>query len=432
MESQKFKNNQEGSFSSEIEVMVPNPSETKVAIGEKHFSFATYDIGESKEDPNPGVMQTGKWEDVLNLYKNNPYLISGPGKGKYDAVPYSWLLGEGTKTFGNYATPEGQDEFANSDLVLTDGLYDPPEFAKSLWRFSRLKQARAFELDETVACLRGLKATKGKLVFTVGGGKYSDAFYSMGSEGETISLNDAERDALKNEKKASVEHMAELEELLAQLSREHGEGVSLRDVIFKRYGGLPHFNEQVYNSILGVAGTVLTKDGDYVFVRRGKNVSVNLGMNVTASGGVSFDREAFSRYGLPYQLGAEMHREAKEEIGVRSGVLLLGAIKERMRLELGIDNEEDYDLIPVGFARELPRGGSPEAMFLIRYKGSTKDLIATAMNNHNKEKREIDEFIYTMPAAEATDLIKTPGASSVLQHKGVLNLMLIDEYLRNS
>ncbi|MEN9328579.1 MAG: hypothetical protein RI947_1387 [Candidatus Parcubacteria bacterium] len=420
----------EGEVSKKPEEHAPStePVPVPFEIDGKHFTLKGYRLGTSPDAAafTPGLMDTGKLAEVNTLYDSEPSLLRNHTKGHYVNIPYAYLLDQRGKVWGDFSSPTGQDEFSDADLTLTNEPFSPPDWAQPLWRFSELKQARRFTHDETVASLRGLSADNGKVTFKVGPGKYSEGFHTMGSEGVMISLTPAEREALAA--KVTSEQMAELEELYARLKHQYGEGSTLRAAIHAHTHGLAPFNEQVYSHTLGVAGTVVTKDGEYVFVNRGAGVSINRGINVTASGAVKFDEAALRRYGIQAHLGHEMGMEAHEEIGIGSGHMLMGAMQDKMRLELGVDSDR-YDLIPVGFARELPRGGSPEAMFLIRYHGTTNDLVSAIAANHNEDRREIDEWIYTYPVTDTPRLLATQGADSVIQHKGLLNLVLINEYM---
>lgn len=177
---------------------------------------------------------------------------------------------------------------------------------------------------------------------------------------------------------------------------------------------------------------VLTeKDQQFIFVKRGKTVSVNLGINCTVSGAAEFNEAILSQYGLQYFLGKEISREAKEELGFKAGTLLIGEMKKRIRLELGL-SENDYDLTPVGFIRELSRGGKPECMFLIQYKGSAEDVVRSIIENPHSEKKEIESLVYAQPLNKTTSLSKTRNVDSLIQHKALVNLMLINEYLKNN
>lgn len=413
-----------------VETRAPNlePVPITYELDDKYFTLKGYHLGETPDAAalTPGLMETGQLSEVAELYANEPTLLRNHTRGRYVDIPYAYLIDQQGKPWGDFSSPQGQDDFQKADLVLTTEPYSPPEWAQQLWRFSELKQARRFAHDETVASLRGLSTDNGKVTFTVGPGRYSEGFHSMGSEGVIISLTAAERELLAT--KLSSEQMAEVADLHERLKHTYGDGVSLRAAIHSHTHGLAPFNEQVYSHTMGVAGTVMTQDNEYVFVKRGAGVSINRGINVTASGAVKFDEAALRRYGIQSHLGHQMGIEAHEEIGIGSGTMLVGALQDKVQLELGVVPDR-YDLIPVGYARELPRGGSPEAMFLIRYKGTTRDLINAIQANKHEERNEIDEWIYTHPVAETSKLLSTRGADRVIQHKGLLNLILINEYL---
>jgi hypothetical protein len=402
----------------------------KVGKEEKAFTFKAYTIApENKEAElwTPGEMVTGDLKDVYRTYGNTATAINKVAKGRYVNIPYSYLHGDGDRVYGDYSTARGQDEFKDIDLSIDTHPYNPTPWAADLWRFARLKLARPFKYEDTIACLRGLETHEGKMKLTVGPAMYSDSFYSMGAEGVVLGLTPAEREALAN--RLPSEHMAELEQLLDKLTFQYGAGNTLRHAVALHTDNqLPDYNGQTHAYALGVAGTVLTNDGDVVFVRRGSGVSVNRGINVTASGGVKFNADALSQYGLPTYLGRQMADETQEELGLNGGTLLLGAMREKIKLELGIEDPSEYDLTPVGWAREWPRGGSPEVMFQIDYKGSTDQLVDQICNNTHADKREIDQQVLALPLTEATSLIGTEGADSVIQHKGILNILLINEH----
>lgn len=261
----------------------------------------------------------------------------------------------------------------------------------------------------------------------MGPGLYSQSFYSNGAEGLSLGITTEERMQLCT--RLSVDELDSLERWAKRLKGRYGEGRTIRDVLYARYSGMPPFEDHVYNNSIGVAGMVLTeKDEQFIYVQRGNSVSVNLGINCTASGAAEFDKETLSRYGLQHFLGQEMGRETKEELGFKTGILLLGAMKERIQLELGI-KEGDYELVPVGFIRELPRGGKPECMFLIRYKGSAEDVARSVIENLHAGKKEIDQLVYSQPAGQVRRLLKNPSAGRLIQHKGLANLILIVEYM---
>lgn len=400
-------------------------------VGDQGFKIKKFNIGNPPDGGYicPGLMNTGTAEEVMSIHNADPLLVGrNVGRG-YLPIPYSHLLAENGRVFGDYTSHEGQVEFMETEAIVRHEQFNPPSWASDLWRFSQLKQCRTFTKDEILACLLGYRVDKGKLKLVIGPGKYSNSFYTMGSEGIRISVNEDEKLILSE--KLAIAEMSELIDLEKKLSKIYGPGKTIREIIFSKYGTTAPFNDEIYNFVIGVAGLVLTRDNEFVFALRGKNVSINRGINVTASGAASFDPEALEQHGFPAFIGREMHREAYEEVGLNAGYLIVGAMKERIKLEIGI-NDSEYDLIPVGFMRELPRGGSPEAMFLIKYHGSTLDLVRTITNNPHPGKKEIERYVYAQPLEEAERLIKTKGGDGIIQHKCVLNMILILEYLKRT
>jgi hypothetical protein len=386
---------------------------------------------ENPQETTPGLMETGSVDKIMEIYADRPDLVNKVmGKGMAP-IPYSMLHSDENGSFGDFSEAAGQDAFADIDLSIDTESLNSPDWAKDLHRFAQLKLARKFSLDEELAGLRGIdRKPDGNLLFNVGMSKYSEAFFSMGSEGVTADVSDALLQILEEQHEYSKEEINELKELSERYSSAVGENGTVRDIILEKLGRLPEFGEQIHHYLLGVAGTVMTKDGHFVFVERGKGVSINRGVNVTSSGAVKFNKDFMEKHGLPIHLGNEMHHETTEELGLKSGSLLLGSMQERIKLELGMDFNE-YDLTAVGMARELPRGGSPEAMFLIEYGGSVNDLLAKIASNPHKDKAEIDSFVYAAPVDSVQKLLKQKDADRVIQHKGLLNLMMINNYMEN-
>lgn len=417
----------------EKKIIIPEPITLEINLEGKKFFLKEYNIGRPPEGGviSPGLMETGELKEVEKLYREEPALVSRHLKEQYKVdVPYAFLLWQGGKIYGNYTTRKGQKEFEDADLVLTKESFMPPAWAKELWDFSAAIQRKKFSTDNEMACLRGLDIKKGKTVFQIGAGLYSQSFYSNGSEGTNIGLaHEKKVDLLKS---ITPQKLAELEGWSERLENKYGKNKALRQIIFSHYRHLPEFGEHTYNNSIGLAGMVLTeKDQQFIFVKRGKTVSVNLGINCTVSGAAEFNEAILSQYGLQYFLGKETSREAKEELGFKAGALLIGEMKKRIRLELGL-SENDYDLTPVGFIRELSRGGKPECMFLIQYKGSAEDVVRSIIENPHSEKKEIESLVYAQPLNKTTSLSKTRNADSLIQHKALVNLMLINEYLKNN
>ena len=406
------------------------PKELKMEVGGKTFVFKEFGIGRIPEGGvvSPGNMETGSLEEIDRLYNDQSALVSQRFPGMVE-VPYAFLAEAQGKVFGDYTKPAGQDEFKDSDLVITKAGFNPPAWAKELWQLGKLRRRKKFSLDSKLACIRGLEIKDGHLVFTVGEGLYSQSFYSNGMEGISLGVSEKERAALIET--VSPAELEELERLAAELEQKYGEGKTIREAVFSHQSRLPEFGEQVHNNSIGVAGMVLTPDQEFIFVRRGGNVSINQGINCTASGAVEFDEATLSRHGLPVALGESMDQETRSELGFNAGALLLGSMQERIELELGL-SPADYEIIPVGFIRELPRGGKPECMFLIRTKDSTTEVVRKIIHNPNAEKKEIEGSVYAVSAQDTESLLRTRAKNQPIQHKGAVNLILALEYLRNN
>lgn len=422
---------QPSSFSPKPEENLPVPKEVVLPTAEGHpITLKEYHIGEAPEGGfvSPGNMETGNLDEIEKFYGDDPARINNFVPGA-TLVPYDFLFQEGNNVYGNYTTDRGQDEFMDTDLALTKDSYSPPEWVRELQGFARAKNPKIFTTDSNVACVRSLALnSKGQIVFTLGSGLYSDSFYSNGAEGVRIGLNDKEKEILS--RKLSLPEMEKLIAQTTELENRYGIGRTMRDIVISHYGHLPEFGEHACNNSIGVAGMVLTRTNEFIFVKRGSQVSVNQGVNCTASGAAEFDEAFLSRHGMQHFLGSEMSNETNQELGLKPGTLLLGSMKKRIELELGV-NEGEYDLVPVGFIRELPRGGKPECMFLIRYKGSTEDLVRKVIANPHADKKEIEGSVFSIPSGQTDMLLKTKGAASFIQHKGIANLMLCNEYLEN-
>ncbi len=413
------------------EVEIHDAKRARFELEQLRFEMTQFHITalENPPETTPGLMETGSVSDIMRSYADRKDLVNKViGKGKAE-IPYAMLHSDDDGHFGDFSESEGQDAFADLDLSLDSGDLASPDWANDLHRLARLKLARKFSLDEELAALRGVtRKPDGNLSFSVGMSKYSEAFFSMGSEGVTLGVDDVLLEQLKTKHGYSDEQIDELKELSARLSTDVGGDATIRDAIIKKLGRLPNFGEQVHHYLLGVAGTVITNDGHFVFVERGKGVSINRGVNVTSSGAVKYNQEFMEEHGIARHLGSQMHKETTEELGLKSGDLLIGSMQERIKLELGMDFSE-YDLTPVGMARELPRGGSPEAMFMINYGGSVADLLGKIASNPHKDRAEIDSFVYAAPVDSVQELLKQHDADRVIHHKGLLNLMMIDNYM---
>lgn len=341
------------------------------------------------ESISPGDMNTREEESIVlsNIF----------GIGRIDAIfpeygilPYAFLTPDGV---GNYTTANGQEEFVKLDSEMA-GLWTPPPWIRPYFDEIRAANPKTFRLDQTVTCLRGLEIGNGHITLRVGPGKYSDSFYSNGSEGAPLP------------------------------SRQE----TLRRIVWEDYAGVPPLNTQAYNNSIGNAAMALTRDRYFVFVLRGKTVSVNKGVNCTASGAMRWDINALAR-SIQLHLGQEMARETNDELGLAGGTLIAAA-RERIWLELGIAHDE-YELVPVGFIRELPRGGKPEIMFLLHFSGTLRELVEKVNANANPEKQEV-LGIFAQHMNETDAMLRDEQSRHFIQHKGRVNLLLANQYLQNN
>jgi|SRR3989344_4326778 len=402
-------------------------------IGGKVYPIRVYSIGKPIEDDiiSPGLMATGEMADIKKVYSNLdlPLLRCGENELMYTVLGYS---DGGSKPYGDYTTPAGQDEFKNIELILVENGFSPLDGARELHEFAALKSGKTFKVDNVLACVRDVYEKSGHPVICVGPGLYSQSFFSNGSGGMSISLTVEEKERLV--KTMSAEKFEELLTRSAELEDQYGENKTMREIIAAKFPSryeykLPDFCRRVYNNNIGVSCIIMTADNYFIYTKRGKGVSVHQGIGTSASGAAEFNKEALTK-GLACGITYEMCRELKEEVALPSGVLLLGSMQERVKIELGVGPEE-YEIIPVSFIRELLRGGKPECWFLVKYHGTVEDLVMKITDNRNAGKAEIDELIYAQPIQGAAEMIQHKEADGFLTHVLLAELHLTVEYLQN-
>lgn len=396
---------------------------TAEANGEK-FNFDQYLINPKEDSVIAPLGIMPEDQETLERYSNLPLVHKIiPGI----PVPFTFLHQEGNQTFGNYTNTEGQREFSRARAhTLNEHFSSRPDIAE-LWEFSQ-RFKRNFPFDSVLSGLRSLNVENGKLEFGIAPCKYSRFFYTNRADGIRLDLSQAEQEKWIAELGESA--FNDLMKKAAELKQQYPGFKTIGEIIKSKYPDLPSFNEHTRGDAIGVAGIVLTQDGHFIFVNRGKNVAINHGINCTASGSVDFDENLLSTSGIQGLTGNNMIRETEEELGFKAGNLFIDGMSWYLQHELGF-NQDDFDAIPVGFLRELRQGASPESMFLIRHKGTVSDVISAIKNNKHEEGKEIDRLVYALPQEDAGKLILTPGATSIIQNKGLVNLMLIMEYLKN-
>ncbi|HCX27833.1 MAG: hypothetical protein AUJ39_02185 [Parcubacteria group bacterium CG1_02_42_13] len=398
-------------------------------IGGKVFPIRVFSIGKAIEGDiiSPGLMATGEVADIRKLYASFPLLRCGENELMYTVLGFS---DEGSKPYGDYTTPAGQDEFKNIELVLVEERFSPPIWARELHEFATLKSGKTFKVDNILACVRDVYEKSGHPVICVGPGLYSESFFSNGSGGMNISITDEEKEKLT--KIMSAEKYEKLSALSGELEARYGKNRTMREVIAENYPnshGLAPFSSQAYNNDIGVSCIIQTADDHFIYTKRGQGVSVHQGISTSASGAAEFNKEALSK-GLAYGVTYEMCRELREEVAMPSGTLLLGSTQQRIKMELGVGPEE-YEIVPVSFVRELLRGGKPEGWFLVKYHGTVRDLVMKITDNRNAGRAEIDELIYAQPVHDAAAMIQYKEADGFLTHVLLAELHLTVEYLKN-
>lgn len=347
-------------------------------------------------------MVTGTLEEVERL--NQGVLASQRTRyfDGYVPVPYVFPRVR-EQCVGDYATVEGQREWKRLALTIH------PHFKLShrvepIWNVVAQKSG-GYDMGghNAAAFLQDLSLSKWGLTCHVYCSMYGLARGTMGSEGVTLDIEGCavaggDGIAIKNRYRL-------LQSMIKDL--DCPKGCTARQAIYATFGGLPSFGDHAYGHLLGVAGIVYTHDGYFVFVRRSsKTASVNLGINVTASGGVDFEAKEMNRLGFPLYLTTELVREAQEELGVEG---------------------KDMVLHPVGFVRELPRGGSPEFLFLIEYNGNLEQLVSALHNNHNPHV-DVDRLVFAFSRKTISSLIRDKEAGAILHHKALITLIQIDRY----
>jgi hypothetical protein len=170
-------------------------------------------------------------------------------------------------------------------------------------------------------------------------------------------------------------------------------------------GRCPEFSSEFWKYRLGVCSLIwLPRDKVFIFVRRGRAVQgLNVGRGFAASGAVDWDHVRGND--LNAILRSAMEQEAREEIA-----------------------NIDWEIIPIGAARELTRQGSPEFFFLLQSEMSTTELVAAMGKNTHAEAEEVDGLIYSCTWASAQTLLDNPDAG-IIHQKGLLNLALAAKYL---
>jgi hypothetical protein len=238
---------------------------------------------------------------------------------------------------------------------------------------------------------------------------YDNAFFTVGSEDLPLTLNKEQLSKLRLQMEPG--EFAELKGLVSRFRHQFGKRVSIRRAVYKLFGGWPDYSLQVCDHIMGCAAVVLTRDDQFIFgLRTPEQTAVNFGINVPISGGFDYsDEEDLCRTGLPYFMVRELLREGREEVG------LMG---------------NDCVVNPTAFIADLTRAGTPDTLFLIRYRGTAGEFMKGVVGHTRPNSRDADVFL-SIPRSLARTLITDVGASKLVHHKLLVTLIMAFRHLEN-
>lgn len=305
------------------------------------------------------------------------------------SLPFADIVSPGSDILGFGAT------FVNNAPICTKiqnglawaGVTSP--LAKALTRYAYLRRNLAASKDEVQHHLCGLSVQKGRWTVRLKRGMWSGAKASMDSGHIQI--------------EQQPEDGTELAELASMLVREFGE-ITIREAMRRHEpsgsGMLPGFNSVHYQYCLGVCSVIYCEaDGKFVITRRGRNVHVNNGRVCAASGGVKW-QSPHKRKGLFQILDESIAEEHMEEIG----------------------EAHRFRFVRVGFARELPREGSPEAFYTAVFSGTAEQVVAVIAANTHPDGEEIYGYVYALCVDDVQTLLRSADGGTVVHYKGLMNL----------
>ena len=211
----------------------------------------------------------------------------------------------------------------------------------------------------------------------------------------------------------------ELRELVRDLIRHFGYGMTLREAYSKEWGKagkLPSFDSGACAWQLGTCSVSWVKrSGQFSITRRGRGVGgLNTGRVCAASGGVHWSPFQETREKTPernrgheftYVLDWEIGREFTEEVGCVHHA-----------------EPDPFSLHRLGFAREVPRMGSPEFFYRFDFEGDPDGLAEIIAQNTHPESEEIDCIVYALAPEDAIALLTSPDGADIIHYKGLMNL----------
>lgn len=313
-----------------------------------------------------------KESEVIDLYGSDALEVDV--KGRKIKLPFSLEVG------GNYM--EQPECIAGMDFAIVSDFKMPGEIEK----FSRLF------VDASLKA--GKKITNGKLL-SVRGYSSEKNILKIAEAGyfDSYATNNAAMD---------IDYKTLTGESLVVDGRSYS---SLRELESPQ-GRLRKFEDSGLANTMGVGGIVITADGFLVFPQRRNDVGpTSLGgkFGLSASGVVEWDKPAIETLGIQDYMGGIISKEAKEELGMTSRLNMEGLFQRNMQryleTEMGLE-DEDCEITPIAFCRDLVRGGKPQIFYLIKSRLSHDQMpekIAGAVDSKKEYTR-----VVMLPQSQST------------------------------
>ncbi len=418
-------------YESRLSPDIANENRKMIVEDGEVFEMEGYDMGVMPEVIDPKVVQESKprYNDMVALAE---YAKQSSGSllrrmeipsHLQSVLPYTFMGANQVEVFGDFFSRTGESALFDAYGQIENRHFEPSSELNAVTDAIHIvRKNPSFKHNERVVSLRGLTRTKNRWSFTVGPAHYADFYFSNGSDNLSLLAEDHPH--------LTVDEREELQNLVRTLPLFKGKPpLNVRQALYASYGGLPPFDSGFYSNTIGVATILTTSDNDFVFVERNPVfVGVNPGVNCPASGGVEWDENVLRAEGLVGATTQTMRRESSAELGLKIGKLITHGMAHHVSETLGL-SEDDGSLSFVGGARELPRGGSPEFLFLTQSSLSTRDVIGKIQGNTHPEKLE-GSRIFVQPIAETYRMLSKPGSERYIQPKAVLNLLMVKEFFK--
>lgn len=261
-----------------------------------------------------------------------------------------------------------------------------------LARYAYLRLGLNPRINNVQTHLCGLDYRDGTWNTVVGPGVWSGARSSMDAGSVVIEKRDGDSPELV---------------LLSDALVHRFGAVTVREAMTQHIGQAVGFSMARNQYSLGVCSVIFCEDdGQFVIARRARGVHVNTGLVCAASGAVPWscvDADSPSLFGAVDAGMAICHRK---EIGVG-----------------------DFQITRTGFARELPRQGSPEFFYTVYFKGTSDGVVQIIAQNDDPDAEQVDGYVYAFSPESATAMLNSARGTEVVQRKGMVNLFFSMQHL---